>query len=189
MQKKRRQRETNWQTLVSFFPANWKELAIETRANTRLRGFRSVEVLRRTLLLHVARGYSLREMVSLQSFLENDDESHGADLLSNLYTRLARNLHLTQEPQFAPQKFLSVLPALLTVKNAHFVSSRWENTMAHNFPPGDQCSQGASLRNFLDQIDRALERKEQPEVVLTGLLIQEVRLIPESDTSARKFLY
>src|SRR6266852_2715466 len=63
MQKKRTRRETNWQTRVSFFPSNWKELATETRANVRLRGFRSVEVLMRTLLLHVARGYSLRETV------------------------------------------------------------------------------------------------------------------------------
>ena len=63
MQKKRRSRETNWQTLVSFFPLNWKELATETQANVRLRGFRSVDALMRTLLLHVARGYSLRETV------------------------------------------------------------------------------------------------------------------------------
>jgi hypothetical protein len=63
MQKKRPRRVTNWQTLVSFFPANWKELATETRANVRLRGFRSVDALLRTLLLHVARGYSLRETV------------------------------------------------------------------------------------------------------------------------------
>ena len=63
MQKKRLRRERNWQTLVSFFPANWKELARETGANTRLRGFRSVEALMRTLLLHVARGSSLRETV------------------------------------------------------------------------------------------------------------------------------
>jgi Transposase DDE domain len=61
MQKKRTSRETNWQTLVSFFPPNWKHLATETRANVRLRGFRSVEALMRTLLLHLARGYSLRE--------------------------------------------------------------------------------------------------------------------------------
>jgi hypothetical protein len=61
MQKKRTRRETNWQTLVSFFPSNWKELATETRAHVRLRGFRSVDALMRTLLLHVARGYSLRE--------------------------------------------------------------------------------------------------------------------------------
>jgi hypothetical protein len=63
MQKKRTRRETNWQTLVSFFPSNWKELATETRANMRLRGFRSEDALMRTLLLHVARGYSLRETV------------------------------------------------------------------------------------------------------------------------------
>ena len=63
MHKKRSRRETNWQTLVEFFPANWKELARETGANARLRGFRSVEALLRTLLLHVARGYSLRETV------------------------------------------------------------------------------------------------------------------------------
>jgi hypothetical protein len=61
MQKKRTRRETNWQTLVSFFPSNWKELATETRANVRLRGFRSVDALMRTLLLHVTRGYLLRE--------------------------------------------------------------------------------------------------------------------------------
>src|SRR5262249_31960977 len=63
MQKKRRSRETNGQTLVSFFPPHWKELATETRANVRLRGVRSVDALMRTLLLHVARGYSLRETV------------------------------------------------------------------------------------------------------------------------------
>jgi hypothetical protein len=61
MQKKGRSRETNWQTLVSFFPPNWKHLATETRAQVRVRGFRSVDALMRTLLLHVARGYSLRE--------------------------------------------------------------------------------------------------------------------------------
>ena len=63
MQKKRTRRETNWQTWGSFFPSNWKEVATETRAKVRLRGFRSVAALRRTLLLHVARGYSLRETV------------------------------------------------------------------------------------------------------------------------------
>ena len=63
MQKKRTNRETNWQTLVSFFPSDWEHVATETRANVRLRGFRSVDALMRTLLLHVARGYSLRETV------------------------------------------------------------------------------------------------------------------------------
>jgi hypothetical protein len=63
MQKKRTSRETNWQTRVSFFPPDWEHLAAETRAKVRLRGFRSVAALMRTLLLHVARGYSLRETV------------------------------------------------------------------------------------------------------------------------------
>src|SRR5215475_2881999 len=63
MQKKRTSRETNWQTLVSFFPPDWEHLATETRANVRLRGFRSGAALMRTRLLHVARGYSLRETV------------------------------------------------------------------------------------------------------------------------------
>lgn len=63
MQTKRPRRETKWQTLVSFFPANWKELATETRANVRVRGFRSVAAVMRMLLVHVARGYSLRETV------------------------------------------------------------------------------------------------------------------------------
>jgi hypothetical protein len=63
MQKRRTCCETNWQTLVSFFPPDWEHLATETRATVRLRGFRSVDVVMRTLLLHVARGYSLRETV------------------------------------------------------------------------------------------------------------------------------
>ncbi len=63
MHKKRKSSEKNWRTLVSFFPAGWEDLAAETGANVRLRGFRSVEGLMRTLLLHVARGYSLRETV------------------------------------------------------------------------------------------------------------------------------
>jgi hypothetical protein len=61
MRKKRRSRETKWQTLVSCFPPDWKELATETRANVGLRGVRSVDAVRRTLLLHVVRGYALRE--------------------------------------------------------------------------------------------------------------------------------
>jgi hypothetical protein len=63
MQKQRRSRETNWQTWVSFFPPNWKLLAAETPAHVRFRGFRSAAALLRTLLLHVARGDSLRETV------------------------------------------------------------------------------------------------------------------------------
>jgi hypothetical protein len=53
----------NWDTLISFFPENWKKLAKESGAVTRLRDFKSEESLMRTLLLHIANGYSLRETV------------------------------------------------------------------------------------------------------------------------------
>src|ERR1700690_729053 len=53
--------DENWQVLLSLFPADWAEEAVGTGAVERLRGFSSPEALLRTLLLHVARGYSLRE--------------------------------------------------------------------------------------------------------------------------------
>jgi|SRR5215475_6640252 len=55
--------EQSWQTLLSLLPNNWRELAVETGANLRLRGVPSLEALLRTLLLHLARGYSLHETV------------------------------------------------------------------------------------------------------------------------------
>lgn len=56
--------DENWQTLVTLFPKNWEALAQSTGAMTRkLRNFKSAEDIMRTLLLHVARGYSLRETV------------------------------------------------------------------------------------------------------------------------------
>jgi len=56
--------DENWDTLVSLLPENWKELAISTGAMTRkMRSFDSAGAILRTLLLHIARGYSLRETV------------------------------------------------------------------------------------------------------------------------------
>lgn len=56
----------NWSTLVSLFPANWERLAETTGAMKRkLRNFDSAQGLMRTLLLHIAHGYSLRETVVL----------------------------------------------------------------------------------------------------------------------------
>jgi len=43
--------------------AGWQQMAWQSGAVERLRGFPSPDVLLRTLLLHVARGYSLRETV------------------------------------------------------------------------------------------------------------------------------
>ena len=55
----------NWLVLQSMFPANWRELAKETGSLSRkLRSFKSEEEVMRTLLLHIANGYSLRETVT-----------------------------------------------------------------------------------------------------------------------------
>jgi hypothetical protein len=55
--------EVNWKILVSLLPAGWQQVALESGAIKRLRGFSSPEALLRTLLLHVGLGYSLRETV------------------------------------------------------------------------------------------------------------------------------
>lgn len=50
-----------WDLLMTFLPANWRELAAETGALKGLRKDKSVENLLRVLLLHLGCGYSLRE--------------------------------------------------------------------------------------------------------------------------------
>lgn len=51
----------DWQVLVSLFPAGWQEQAKITGAMERQRGITSPEALLRLYMLHVGRGYSLRE--------------------------------------------------------------------------------------------------------------------------------
>jgi len=53
--------DENWQVLVSLFPPDWEEQARRTRAIWRQRGITDPGTLLRTFLLHVAKGYSLRE--------------------------------------------------------------------------------------------------------------------------------
>jgi hypothetical protein len=55
--------EENWKVLRSLFPAGWRQMAWYSGSLRRLRGFKSPDVLLRMLMLHVARGYSLRETV------------------------------------------------------------------------------------------------------------------------------
>lgn len=55
--------EEDWELLTSFFPAEWRELAFSTNALKGLRKDKSAESLLRTLLIHLACGYSLRETV------------------------------------------------------------------------------------------------------------------------------
>lgn len=55
----------SWAVLERMFPKNWRELAKQTNALVRqLRSFRDEESVMRTLLLHVANGYSLRETIT-----------------------------------------------------------------------------------------------------------------------------
>jgi hypothetical protein len=55
--------QEDWKVLVSLLPIRWQQMAWQSGAIERLRGFPSPDVLLRTLMLHVARGYSLRETV------------------------------------------------------------------------------------------------------------------------------
>lgn len=56
--------DENWQIVLSLLPTNWQSLAKETGSITRqLRSFESEDAILRTLLLHIAKGYSLRETV------------------------------------------------------------------------------------------------------------------------------
>src|SRR5580693_9049056 len=53
--------DEDWAVLRSMFPKGWEEEAETSGALSRMRGFESADALLRTILLHVARGYSLRE--------------------------------------------------------------------------------------------------------------------------------
>jgi hypothetical protein len=53
--------EESWRVLLSILPPNWEQQAILQGAAERARGFESVGALLRTLLLHIGKGYSLRE--------------------------------------------------------------------------------------------------------------------------------
>jgi hypothetical protein len=55
--------EEDWRILISLFPEGWQEQARQAGALERQRGITSPEILLRLFLLHVARGYSLRETV------------------------------------------------------------------------------------------------------------------------------
>jgi hypothetical protein len=53
--------EENWRVLSSLFPLGWQQMARQYGAVARFRGFATSEVLLRIILLHVGKGYSLRE--------------------------------------------------------------------------------------------------------------------------------
>ena len=55
--------DEDWKLLVELLPPGWEQQAVLSGASERLRGFPSTSDLLRTLLLHVGKGYSLRETV------------------------------------------------------------------------------------------------------------------------------
>jgi hypothetical protein len=55
------EQEEDWQFLLTFLPAGWREKARELGAIQRYRKFDNPEALLRTLLIHLATGCSLRE--------------------------------------------------------------------------------------------------------------------------------
>jgi hypothetical protein len=55
--------DEDWELLVDLLPTGWEQEAVLSGASERLRGFGSISDLLRTLLLHVGKGYSLRETV------------------------------------------------------------------------------------------------------------------------------
>jgi hypothetical protein len=73
----------DWQVLVGLFPSGWEELGRSTGAVARLRGFESLSDLFRTLLLHVGRGWSLRE-TAVQAKLAGIADVSDVTLLNRL---------------------------------------------------------------------------------------------------------
>src|SRR6266851_10432811 len=55
--------DEDWNLLLGLLPPQWQQQSVLTGACERLRGFATTSDLLRTLLLHVGRGYSLRETV------------------------------------------------------------------------------------------------------------------------------
>ena len=55
--------DEDWELVLDLLPFGWEQEAVLSGASERLRGFRSIADLLRRLLLHVGKGYSLRETV------------------------------------------------------------------------------------------------------------------------------
>src|SRR5260370_17444030 len=55
--------DEDWNLLLGLLPLQWQQQSVLTGACERLRGFSTTSDLLRTLLLHVGKGYSLRETV------------------------------------------------------------------------------------------------------------------------------
>ena len=77
--------DESWQVLLSVLPPQWRDRAVSSGAVARLRGFSSPDALLRTLLLHIARGHSLRE-AALRAKLADWADVSDVALLKRLRT-------------------------------------------------------------------------------------------------------
>ena len=75
--------DENWRVLLSLLPDNWEQLAPQSGAVERHRGFGTTEAIFRTLLLHVGKGYSLRE-TAVQARLAGLAEVSDVTILNRL---------------------------------------------------------------------------------------------------------
>jgi hypothetical protein len=73
----------DWGVLLGLFPGGWEEMGRSTGAVSRLRGFKSLNDLFRTLLLHVGCGWSLRE-TAVQAKLAGIADVSDVTLLNRL---------------------------------------------------------------------------------------------------------
>lgn len=67
--------DEDWKCLLSFLPEDWEQMAFDSGAAIRLRGFDTPENLLRTLLIHFLEGASLRQTVVLAKQLGFADVS------------------------------------------------------------------------------------------------------------------
>ena len=73
----------SWQILLSLFPRDWESQAVYLGAIKRLRGFPSATAMLRVLLLHVGKGYSLRE-TAVQASISGLAEVSDVTILNRL---------------------------------------------------------------------------------------------------------
>ncbi len=84
--KKNQNSHDDWSILLSMFPKDWRSLGESSDATNYMRGFASPEALIRTLLLHIGKGYSLKETATRAALAGLSDVSHVA-----LFKRLKKS--------------------------------------------------------------------------------------------------
>ena len=124
--------DESWRVLLSLLPPDWAQQASRSGAIARLRGFDSTEAVLRTLLLHVGKGYSMRE-TAVQARLAGVADVSDVTILNRLRQAEAWWHDLCQAllrergvafPEVPPQRQVRVLDGTL-VKEPGRTGSLW----------------------------------------------------------------